>query len=259
MTINEKIRYFGDRANFRSSTSIAPPDWQRRVGDYFKELNGSIVPEFAARVETFISGDWSAVPPSLAGELAVKYSRELRMHPDRWLEDAPPYYLDLLRRRTSNRVDWERVREVEAWQPRGRGLYLLGRSGSGKTTAAWALYAAQRNIDKMCQIISATDLARRLSRSAKDCEVDSELLEVDVLIIDDLGTENVTGGNAGPLHELFEIRVANLRPTVITSNLDGKALVVRYRETAIGERIVRRIRDFFDLVVFRGPSAAESG
>lgn len=243
MTINERIK------KFRRESTLEPPNWRRLLFNYFesKEWADS---DHIARAEALRIGEWSSVPWSLQHDIVAAYVRELEAHPDRWRDDAPAYYRELLRNRTSDRIDWCRVAEVENWEPQGRNLSLLGESGSGKTTAAWALYARLRSVGKQVLLLQAVDIGWRLSRGAKECEADFELLEIDVLVIDDLGTERLTDGNCGPLFNLFEERIANLRPTVITTNLDGAALIARFADRSIGERIVRRIRDTFDLLVF---------
>jgi DNA replication protein DnaC len=59
------------------------------------------------------------------------------------------------------------------------------------------------------------------------------------LVIDDLGEEfNDTKGNfLAVLDEAVSDRIANLRPTVITTNLDVEAFKLRY-----GARVTDRIR-----------------
>ena len=79
----------------------------------------------------------------------------------------------------------------------------------------------------------------------------ARLLEASRLVIDDLGEEfNDTKGNfLAVLDETISDRVANERPTVITTNLDVDKFRDRY-----GRRITDRIRGDGRWVAFAGES-----
>ena len=58
---------------------------------------------------------------------------------------------------------------------------------------------------------------------------------MDLLILDDLGTENITAWSEGLLYSILDYRNDNLKPTILTSNSSIGGL-------AYGERIKSRLR-----------------
>lgn len=79
----------------------------------------------------------------------------------------------------------------------------------------------------------------------------TNILESDLLIIDDLGTESQTGMRYSELLNIIDTRLANnaRKPckTIICSNIDMEDLFELY-----GERIVSRITGGFDIFMFAG-------
>lgn len=131
------------------------------------------------------------------------------------------------------------LRQTEALTEVRRGsliLVLAGDVGRGKTVAAswWLLQAVTQ---RQPLFVSAARLSRwdRYDRAEMD-----RLLLASRLVIDDLGEEfNDTKGNfLAVLDEAVSDRVANRRPTVITTNLTLEAFADRY-----GIRIRDRIRE----------------
>ena len=126
-------------------------------------------------------------------------------------------------------------------------LVMAGDVGRGKTVAAawWLLVAAHQ---RRPLFVSAARLSRwdRYDNDAMD-----RLLLASRLVIDDLGEEfNDTKGNfLAVLDETIADRVANRRPTVITTNLTLDAFTERY-----GIRIRDRIRESGRWQSFAGPS-----
>ena len=59
---------------------------------------------------------------------------------------------------------------------------------------------------------------------------DAELLQVDLLIIDDLGTEFATMFTASELFRIINDRKLHKKPVVISTNLDYKALMEQYSD-----------------------------
>lgn len=146
----------------------------------------------------------------------------------------------------SQRILMQRTRELcETWantypDSRYRDILLTGASGLGKTFLLHAM--ASRLLDRGIQVrmISAFDFlqAARKSYFENDAGL-RELLETQVLMLDDLGSEpmmqNIT---IEQLFYLLNERQMNQRATVISTNLDLKTLRTRYTE-----RISSRITD----------------
>lgn len=112
-------------------------------------------------------------------------------------------------------------------------LVLAGAPGAGKTVAAcWAFRAADGIF------LRAAKLARwdRYDMDAMD-----SLLETNLLVIDDLGSEFLDGkGNFMAIFdEVIADRSENLRRTIMTANMTADVFRERY-----GERVADRIRKY---------------
>ncbi len=126
--------------------------------------------------------------------------------------------------------DTEAMQAVEAVDGT---LVLSGGIGCGKTVAAcsWLLKRAPG------LFLSSARLARW--PRYEDAQM-RRLLSASRLVIDDLGAEYMDekGNFAAVLDEVIVDRHANMKPTVITTNLDATAFKNRY-----GQRIADRVRE----------------
>ena len=129
----------------------------------------------------------------------------------------------------------------------GRCLLMLGKPGTGKThlgvaianelmrkTAASAVY---RTIGSILHEIRAT---YRQSSERTEGQIIAALVSPSLLVLDEIGVSKEMPSDF-ELTTLFSIingRYEQMRPTVIISNLDGKAL-----PSAMGERCVDRLRE----------------
>jgi DNA replication protein DnaC len=133
----------------------------------------------------------------------------------------------------------ERIRRFgenheKVWE-KGRGLYLWGPNGVGKSSAAVAILkeymrygysglyvTAQELVDARMNNTELPDGSLRVWRRAED---------VDILVLDDLGKEHRSeSGYAVKLFDqLFRTRGAALRPTVVTSNMDWDKIAEVYK------------------------------
>lgn len=104
-----------------------------------------------------------------------------------------------------------------------KGLYLYGTFGCGKTylLGALAFELAKRNINSL--LIYFPDLIIELKGSLKDdrfSEIINELKTIDVLMLDDLGSENMTTFVRDEiLGPVLNYRMAEGKPVFISSNL----------------------------------------
>lgn len=155
-------------------------------------------------------------------------------------------------------VDMDRVRRVGQWSNGPQGLILLGKSGKGKTTALWALYRELERQGINCDYWSAIELAKELSKCARDLEGATHLTRKSVLLIDDLGKERVTSASASLWWELINRRYEHRLPMIITTRYHGKefeermgkASAVKMGEPIIAEDIRRRLRDSCRVILF---------
>jgi DNA replication protein DnaC len=146
-----------------------------------------------------------------------------------------------------NEIVVRRVRDycgsIEQNIDTGRGLWLYGSSGTGKTTLAMLVSRTALEAGRSVAIYSLPKLLARIRRTF-DAETGeqsySDLFErlatVDLLHIDDLGAENRTEWVLEQLYALVNERYESQRSLVVTTNLEEHEL-----ESQIGERVVSRL------------------
>lgn len=119
-----------------------------------------------------------------------------------------------------------------------KGLFLFGKAGTGKTHLA-AKIAHETQVPtrfiKMAKLL--LELRSNFGRDSWENEkIIEKLSKVDLLIIDDLGTEKMSDWVAETIYLLIDERYANMRPTIITSNFSLEEL-----EERVGDRVCSRI------------------
>ena len=135
------------------------------------------------------------------------------------------------------------VDDMEANLEAGRGLWLMGDTGTGKTTLAMLVSRLTLEAGRSVAIYSLPKLLSRIRRTF-DAETGeqsySDLFErlatVDLLHIDDLGAENRTEWVMEQLYALVNERYESQRSLVVTTNLEEHEL-----EDQIGGRVVSRL------------------
>jgi DNA replication protein DnaC len=148
----------------------------------------------------------------------------------------------------------EDLRDVSG-EPKRFGLFLSGKSGSGKTAAATALYlrtaledwsddyAFRRSVEFVRMVKS-----KHLSGEARATfEREFELLrDTDgIIFLDDLGTEKFVDTSAEDvLFDLFDSRANWNRRTVVTCNYSPKELAAMFSPKN-AEKMLRRFNQFF--------------
>ncbi len=129
-------------------------------------------------------------------------------------------------------------------------LLLRGATGTGKThvSLAIAAKACEKQANVMygpVQHFLRTLEAEHFGRAYGDTE--RQLLECDLLILDDLGTEFSSPFYTGALYTLINGRLLASRPTIISTNLDAAAIYERY-----GEQIASRLIGTYEPLLFVG-------
>jgi DNA replication protein DnaC len=132
------------------------------------------------------------------------------------------------------------VRQIAARLDEGRGLWLVGDVGTGKTTLAMLVSRAALDAGRTVAIYS---LPRLLNLIRDAIDSDSGMLDyldrltaVDLLHIDDLGAEKTTEWVLEQLYSIVNARYEARRAIVATTNLMPDALAEQ-----IGERTVSRL------------------
>jgi len=148
----------------------------------------------------------------------------------------------------------------EAGEPKQFGLFLSGKSGSGKTAAATALYlrtaladwsddyAFRRSVE-FVRLVKSKHLSGE-DRATFDHEFEL-LRDTDgIVFLDDLGTEKFMHSSAEDvLFDLFDSRANWNRRTVITCNHSPKELAAMFAPKN-AEKMLRRFNQFFMRVDF---------
>ena len=139
-------------------------------------------------------------------------------------------------------------KSFEIIQRTGRGLYLQGPNGTGKTQAASAIALAFVEKGKSVHFTSGGKLLSKLRDAMRsdesEAEVFAELTMPDLLVIDDLGKENQTPWAVSMIYMAIDDRYNTRKPVVITSNYSKRELVARLSTAAdnsTAEAIVSRL------------------
>ncbi len=181
-----------------------------------------------------------------------------------WQHLVPPLYHtsgDWILATDSKTLNRAKVMQVIAWQFGSKGLFLYGeKSGTGKTTAAYLITKSAIANQKRCAVFSHSEFSRKASfLTNTDQQAGSRWIklvnECDLLVIDDFGksrfkTADGTSKQAEELlFDILDSRIANKRPTILTSNDNAATLRARLSAER-GEPLLRRLREFFEPVNF---------
>ncbi|HET9184610.1 MAG TPA: ATP-binding protein [Solirubrobacterales bacterium] len=146
------------------------------------------------------------------------------------------------------------VADLDARLAEGRGLWLFGDTGTGKTTLAMLISKAALEAGRTVAIYSLPKLLARIRRTYDSepggdsyLSLFEQLTSVDLLHIDDLGAEKRSDWVLEQLYSLVNERYAAERSVLITTNLPHPEL-----EEQIGPRTVSRLAQMCDEVEVRG-------
>lgn len=127
--------------------------------------------------------------------------------------------------------------------PKSDSLVFCGATGLGKTHLALAIANEATNLGYGVVYCSVPDIVQALEKEQfsrhtdeNDGSVKRALLDCDLLILDDLGTEFITQFTSGAVYNIFNSRLTAGKPTVISTNLSGKEM-----ERYYSERFVSRV------------------
>lgn len=135
--------------------------------------------------------------------------------------------------------------------PRSGSVLMFGPTGLGKTHLSLAI--ANQVIQKGFTVIydSIINILRNIEKEHFSHEHSTEMLDMvmdtDLLILDDLGTEFETSFYNSMIYNIINTRLSASRPTIISTNMDFRAISNRY-----DERVVSRITSGYACLEFRG-------
>lgn len=135
----------------------------------------------------------------------------------------------------------------------GRGLWLYGETGTGKTTLAMLVARAALAAGHTAAVYTLPELLARIRRTY-DADDDfsyigffDRLVSVDLLYLDDLGTEKRTDWVLEQLYAIVNRRYETERSVLVTTNLAHEDL-----EDQIGQRTVSRLHQLCEGVPLFG-------
>lgn len=139
---------------------------------------------------------------------------------------------------------------AEDFGPRSDNLLLRGPTGTGKTHASLAIARAAAEKGFAVVYGPVQVLLHRLEKEHFGRETgnsEEQLLEADLLVLDDVGTEFVNAFSVSCLYNLINTRLLEERPTILSTNLSQEQLRERY-----GDAIASRITGAYTPLVFCG-------
>ena len=136
------------------------------------------------------------------------------------------------------------------YRPGCQSLLLMGDAGLGKTHLALAMAGQVLDAGFDVVYVSAQHTFARLDSNIFESENEwmEAMLEADLLVLDDLGTEFVTPHTVSVLYQLVDTRMCAHRPTIYTTNIMTQQLLVgRYTE-----KVASRLLGSCELLQFFG-------
>lgn len=141
----------------------------------------------------------------------------------------------------------------------GRGLYIHGDVGTGKTYLASAL--ARMFIDAGYTVVLTTTLSMleniqdTYGKEASSLDAVLRFAGSDVLILDDLGKESASAWSASMIFQIVNYRYEAMRPLIVTSQYDLAGLerrIARQGERESARAIVSRLRQMCRVIKLSG-------
>lgn len=145
-----------------------------------------------------------------------------------------------------------------------RGVYLYGGVGTGKTTLAALAVRQWVQAGGMALFLTVSELLDMLRPGGREMAQDvaesqsalmQRLLSTGLLVLDDMGTERVTGWSRERLFLIFNRRYDAGRLTIMTSNYSLGQMAKRLAgndEPIEGDRIAWRIQETCELIELGG-------
>lgn len=133
---------------------------------------------------------------------------------------------------------------------KGQGIWFMGGTGTGKTTLGMLIASEALKAGKTVGVYFAPKLLTRIRQTYQEAEQENayahffqRVTSVDLLYIDDLGSERRTDWVVEQLYAVVNERYENQRPMLITSNAEGEVIAEGQEqlEDQIGRRTISRL------------------
>lgn len=132
------------------------------------------------------------------------------------------------------------------------GLIITGKSGTGKTHLATAILnklTEKYMLVLMGRLILLLDVIKDTFKdfSSKEKDIIELYSKVDMLIIDDLGTERISSRALEKLYTIIENRNENKLPIIVTTRFDKESLLDRFYQSEdeeLAEDVIEKLYQF---------------
>jgi DNA replication protein DnaC len=155
------------------------------------------------------------------------------------------------------RVVREFTRRIDEHLDAGRGLWLFGDVGTGKTTLAMLVSRHALEAGRSVAIYSLPRLLADLRRTFDDdapqtyTEMLDRLATVDLLHIDDVGAEQTSSWVLEQLYALINARYEDERSVIVTTNITE----LEELGNQVGTRTVSRLQEMCEQIPLFGEDA----
>jgi DNA replication protein DnaC len=142
------------------------------------------------------------------------------------------------------------LEELDANIAAGKGIWFMGGTGTGKTTLGMLIAKEALAMGKTVGIYFTPKLLTRIRQTYQEAESEDAygrffnlVTSVDLLYIDDLGSERHTDWVVEQLYAVINERYENQRPLIVTSNAGGDVVDEgpKQLKEQIGSRTVSRL------------------
>ncbi len=171
--------------------------------------------------------------------------------------DPEKYHINISPRQNISIIKNKCVDFVENFDnPDYKNLLFTGNTGLGKTfmtnCIAYELIKKGKNVlYQTAPVLLENIINQKMNKNNFSIDFYKNVLETDLLIIDDLGTECINSMKLSELFTILNTRLLNfnnkITKTIISTNLDINNIFKNYEE-----RIGSRIAGFFDIYYFFG-------
>lgn len=161
------------------------------------------------------------------------------------------YYTDEKEKQKMQDIYRKTLDYAENFTLDSKSLFFQGGTGLGKTHISLSIanHVVKKGYGVLYNSVQNFLNAVEKERFGQEKDEDTlkSLLECDLLILDDLGTEFLTQFSTSVLYNIVNTRYINSLPTVISSNLTPRELEERY-----GQQLFSRFAGCYDWFVFVG-------
>ncbi|MCL2069131.1 MAG: ATP-binding protein [Oscillospiraceae bacterium] len=165
------------------------------------------------------------------------------------------YYTDAARGRMSEILDYCR-HYADTFSGQSPSLLMVGRTGLGKTHLSLAIAGTvvgrgfgvvYTPVQRLCDRLENSKFSYQDERKDRYEQELKSVLECDLLVLDDLGTEFISTFSAAAVSNIINSRLLDARPTVVSTNLELSALERQY-----SQRIASRLSFSYKALMFMG-------